>query len=347
MKSKFLALIGVVLILSMMLGACASAAPGTEMPATAAPATEAPATVAPASAAPVELVYWAMWNETEKQAEVLKAAIAEFEANHANVTVKVNWAGRDIKTLLGAALDGGQVIDIFDYDQGWLIANVGKYLTPLDDYVTQPAYDEEGTSVLDSLLPAVVTFSRDADGKLMNLPYQPYAVAFFYNKDIFDQAGITETPVTWDDFIADGELVKAAGYDFVTVDQDAYADLYLGYAADRLKSCDFLMQTLQDETGEMWNDPAWVQMAQDFGELAAKGLWSPQASANASPAGQAEVATGTAAVYLNGTWFPTEVASTTGPDFNWGQFAFPALTADKNNYGDIEAGSQALAINVN
>ena len=309
-------------------------------------APEAAPTEAPA-VEPTELVYWSMWNESEKQADVIKAAIAEFEGSHPGVTVNVNWAGRDIRKILPPALDGGQSIDIFEADQNWLLGNLAKYLTPLDDYAAQPSYDTEGKSVLETILPATVTFSLDKDGKLTSLPSSPFAVMFFYNKDIFVQAGVDKAPETFAEFIAAGEKVKAAGYDFVTADQDSYMDVWLGYYANRAKSCDFLVETLKDKTGEMWKDPAWEQMAKDLGELSAKGLWSPQASANVSPAGQTEVAIGTAAVYLNGTWFPSEVSSTTGPDFKWGQFAFPAVTADKNNYGDIEAGANALAINAN
>lgn len=321
------------------------AAAPTEAPKAAAP-TEAPA-VAPTEAAPVELVFWSMWSETEKQADVIKEAIAEFESKHPGTTVKVNWAGRDIRKLIAPALDGGQSIDIFEADQNWLLSNLTKYLTPLDDYTSQPSYDTDGKSVLDTILPATVTFSRDKDGKLTSLPFNPFAVMFFYNKDIFAQAGVDKTPVTWDEFVAAGEKVKAAGYDFLTADQDAYIDVWLGYYANRVKSCEYLVETLKDKTGEMWKDPAWEQMAKDLGTLTDKGLWSKQAAANASPAGQVEVATGTAAMYLNGTWFPSEVSKTTGPDFKWGQFVFPAVTADKNNYGDIEAGANALAINSN
>lgn len=39
---------------------------------------------------------------------------------------------------------------------------------------------------------------RDAGGgTLKTIPYQPNVFAFFYNKDLFEQAGITEEPKTW------------------------------------------------------------------------------------------------------------------------------------------------------
>ena len=52
MKSKFYALIAVVVLLSMALAACQPAAPAPEAPAAQAPAAEAPAAEAPAAEAP-------------------------------------------------------------------------------------------------------------------------------------------------------------------------------------------------------------------------------------------------------------------------------------------------------
>ena len=51
--------------------------------------------------------YWAMWSETEIQAEVFKEAIARYEAATGN-TVKVNWLGRDVRLTLKSAIDSGE-----------------------------------------------------------------------------------------------------------------------------------------------------------------------------------------------------------------------------------------------
>ena len=49
---------------------------------------------------------------------------------------------------------------------------------------------------------------------------------------------------------------------------------------------------------------------------------SPQTATNKYPAGQQEFALGEAAMYLNASWMPAEVAETAGEDFPWGFFAF-------------------------
>ena len=52
----------------------------------------------------------------------------------------------------------------------------------------------------------------------------PWVVGFFYNKDLFQQAGITETPGTWTEFMEACQKLKDAGINAVTCD-DAYMTL--------------------------------------------------------------------------------------------------------------------------
>ena len=51
---------------------------------------------------------------------------------------------------------------------------------------------------------------------------------------------------------------------------------------------------------------------------------SPQTATNKYPAGQQEFALGEAAMYLNASWMPSEVADTAGEDFPWGVLRVPA-----------------------
>jgi raffinose/stachyose/melibiose transport system substrate-binding protein len=76
------------------------------------------------------------------------------------------------------------------------------------------------------------------------------------------------------------------------------------------------------------------------------GYFSRKAASNIYPAGQVEeIATGSVAMYLNGTWLPNEIKGN-APGMRWGAFAWPALGAgdgpEANNYG-----SQSFGINKN
>ena len=174
------------------------------------------------------------------------------------------------------------------------------------------------------------------------LPYVANAAGILYNKDLFEQAGITEEPKTWDEFKDVCQKLKDAGITPMTMD-DAYATCVIGYHLARLVGEDKVKEIVTE--GE-WDDPAVLQMAQDIEELASNGYYSEMVGSNVWPAGQnTELALGTAAMYLNGSWLPNEVKEMAGPDFHWGCFAYPALTDGANGIETNNFGAQVFGIN--
>ena len=124
---------------------------------------------------------------------------------------------------------------------------------------------------------------------------------------------------------------------------DAYATNMIGYHLARLVGEERVREIVQN--GE-WDDPAVLQMAKDFEELASKGYFSEMVGSNVWPAGQnTELALGMAAMYLNGSWLPNEVKELTGPDFKWGCFAYPELENGANGIETNYMGSQVFGIN--
>lgn len=295
------------------------------------------------NAEPVTLTYWSMWNEDEPQGQVMKSAIADFEAANPNTSVTIVWNGRDVRTLLVPALEAGESIDLVDNDTGFIAANFAKYALSLDDLLDQLALDYDG-SVRDSIIEALLTQYPAEDGSILSVPYNPFAVMFLYNKDHFAEAGITDLPETWEDFLAANQALVDAGYAPITTDVDSYIDVIIGYYAQRAVGCDALMTAMTDTTGEAWNDPIYLQMAQDIRGLWDSGFIAPGTEGNLYPAGQQMVALDEATMYLNGTWLPAEVQETAGPDFPWGAFNFPSVKGGVGAASDIMMGSQGVMI---
>jgi raffinose/stachyose/melibiose transport system substrate-binding protein len=292
----------------------------------------------------VEVVYWSMWNEDEAQGQVIKQAVSDFEAANPSIKVRVVWNGRENRNLVGPAIEAGETIDVFDTGMDLIISNLAQYIIPLDDYLTLPAIGgEAGATVADVLSPALLN-QYPVDGHLAMIPYSPFAVMWFYNRDHFDDAGITEAPATWEDFMAVNAALKAAGHAPITTDVDAYLDIIIGYYAERAVGCDGLQAAMADKTGEAWNNPMWLQMAQDIRALWDNGYIAEGTEANLYPFGQQSLALGEVTMYLNGTWLPSEVLSTTGPDFHWGAFAFPSVEGGAGANTHIMTGSQGLVI---
>lgn len=337
---------------SLVLSGCAPAATQTPV-ATSAPAvvatavpTEVPSavpTLAP-TPEPVTLVYWSMWNADEPQGVVMQKAIDAFHAANPNVTVEVTWQGRNGRKLFTPAIDSGTVIDLVDQDTGRIALTWGdKYILGLDKYLDQPAIGVQGKTVRDTIFPLLVNQYKTAAGSIASVPYNPYINLWFYNKAQFTEAGITQVPTTFDEWMTDNAALKAAGHPAVfTYDPDSYTDVMAGDSVQRYVGCQAFKDALADKTGEAWKSAGLVQWAKDMQALSAYA--APGTSANLYPAGQQAFALGDVTMTFNGTWLPSEVKDTAGPDFPWGTFSWPAVTNGTGSIDDYDMGSQGMAI---
>lgn len=346
MKKRFLSVLLSTAMVSAMLAGCGSSQSSTT-PTTAAPAsteaaggasTEAPkeADATPAPTADGSLVYWSMWESTEPQGQAIKAAVEKFTAD-TGVAVDLQFKGRTgIREGLQPALDAGTNIDLFDEDIDRVNTTWGQYLMDLEDLVKDSKYEETANAGL------MAACREVGGGTLKSIPYQPNVFAFFYNQDIFDEAGVTAVPTTWAELDAACQKIKDAGYTPITCD-DAYITCMFGYHMSRLVG--------EPETEAIvkegkWDDPAVLKMAQAYEDFAKKGYFSELIASNVWPAAQIqELASGTSAMYLNGSWLPNEVKDAAGPDFKWGCFSYPAVDGGKDGTEAANYGAQVLAIN--
>lgn len=291
-----------------------------------------------------KLVYWSMWEATEPQGQAIQEAIDAY-TKETGVEVDVQFKGRTgIREGLESALKSGTNIDMFDEDIDRVNGTWGSYLMDLEQLAKDNDYEKTANAGL-------IQACRDvAGGTLKSIPYQPNVFAFFYNQDLFDQAGIKEVPKTWDEFLAVCQKLKDAGITPMTMD-DAYATCVIGYHLGRYVGEEGVKKIV---TEGLWDDPAVLQMAKDIEELASKGYFSENVGKNVWPNGQnVELAGGQVAMYLNGSWLPNEVKATAGPDFKWGCFAYPELGECETNIEGAKAtgtesnnfGAQVFAIN--
>lgn len=292
-----------------------------------------------------KIVYWSMWNEVEPQGQVLKEAINDYMKKYDDIVVEVNWNGREIRKTLQPALDNNQEIDLWDEDLERTIRNWGKYALALDDYVANSYDNTDGKPYQDVVMKSLLDLSKtySEDGKIYAIPYQPFTFLIMYNKDHFAKAGITKTPETWNEFKEVCAKLKAAGFIPLTVD-DAYVDILYGYQVARYKGSDWVKSLVLDG---LWDDPTVLRAARDWEEIYKLGYLSPNVAGNKFPQGQQEIANGEVSMYLNGTWLVNEVMPTTGPDFPWGQFAYPTVPGGVGKLYDLNYGGQSFQINKN
>lgn len=286
----------------------------------------------------VEIVFWSMWNETEGQALVIQDWIAEFETENPNITITAVWNGRQNQTLVRTALAGGTQIDLVDQDAdqiagGLMLEGLGL---PLNDYLDTPALDED-VPLRDVFLPGTLDLFA-LDGETYLFPYIYNTVQFWYDQRIFEDIGL-EIPVTWDEFLAVNDALKDAGYAPIAAEgnEPGYSIFYLANMVARLKGPGFLLETVEDQTGEMWRDPAHLEASQLLLTLWDRGDIPSETVGYVWPQGQNTLAFGDAGMSLVGSWLPIELANMTDPDFQWGGFNFPAIEGGEGSVNDTQA----------
>lgn len=284
------------------------------------------------------LVYWSMWESTEPQGQVIKEAVDKYTAD-TGITVDLQFKGRTgIREGLQPALDAGTNIDLFDEDIDRINNTWGSYLMDLEELAKGTGYEATANASL------MAACREVGGGTLKSIPYQPNVFAFFYNKDIFDEAGITSVPTTWAELDAACQKIKDAGYTPITSD-DAYILCLFGHHMCRINGYEGTSDIVKNNK---WEDPSVMETAKAYEEFAKKGYFSENIASNVFPAGQnQELAMGTAAMYLNGSWLPNEVKNMAGDDFRWGCFSYPAVEGGKDGTEASNFGAQVLAINKN
>ena len=285
------------------------------------------------------IVYWSMWEASEPQAQAIQEAVDAYEAASGN-TVDLQFKGRTgIREGLEPALEAGTTIDLFDEDIDRVNGTWGDYLLDLEDLAAANNYEETAISGL-------ISAAREAGGgTLKTIPYQPNVFAFFYNEDIFAEAGVEKAPTTWAELLDVCQKIKDAGYTPITCD-DAYITCMFGYHLGRLIGEEGVKSVVKE--GKWAEEPAVLEMAKAYEELASKGYFSETIASNVWPAAQnTELALGTAAMYLNGSWLPNEVKDMAGEDFKWGCFNYPAVEGGATGVEAANYGGQVLAINKN
>ncbi|RBP99688.1 ABC transporter substrate-binding protein [Bifidobacterium xylocopae] len=151
------------------------------------------------SASRTELSVWA-WEPT------LMGVVAKFEAKNPGIKVKLQNVGTGNKayTALDNALQAGSGVPDVAQIEYMAIPQyvIGKHLIDITDRTNgYKGFYTPGTWA-----------SVQWGGKVYGLPMDSGPMAFFYNKDVFDKAGVDATRVrTWDQYYEAAKRIKAAG----------------------------------------------------------------------------------------------------------------------------------------
>lgn len=198
MKSLKLFVILALMLVLVALAACATATP-TPAPVAPAAASTAPAATVAAPAKPVTLRWFMRWDQVRLDG-VAKPIIEAYQKENPNVKIELEniGSGTDYWIKLQTMIAGGTAPDVIypATHNAYALASKNA-LVYVDDFLKRDKIDlsKFDQNVLDLY---------KTNSKVHCLPIDSAAVAVFYNKNMFEAAGIAapKDGWTWDDFLA-------------------------------------------------------------------------------------------------------------------------------------------------
>ena len=204
-------------------------------------------------------------------------------------------------------------------------------------YSFEDLYKELG--MYDQIFPISKEYARLSDGSLNLMTLQCNTEYFFYNKDLFEQAGITEAPKTFDELLADCKLLQDQEIIPIAMGADWPILRYIAQGPFRLTGNEYIENAVSGE-GSFGEEAGLkgAQFMQDIAQYFQEG-WS---SADYDTMNDL-FASGQAAIMYNGTW-ALEQADMIGEDGNIkdniGYFTMPTYSdADVTTATDFFANS--------
>jgi raffinose/stachyose/melibiose transport system substrate-binding protein len=362
MRNKKVLLVSLILLLGLLLAACGGAAPpaapATEAPAAEEPAVEAPAaTEEPVAEAPaateepaeasgcaetVTIEYWHITTDQTHQV-LLNQAIDAFQQDNpcakVNVTVLENEA---FKAKMTTVMQSGDPPDVFQSWGGGVMneyVNAGMMRDITADLDKDGWRDTYGAGPL-----AVYSF----EGKNYGVPRDQGMVGFWYNKDLFDQAGIEAPPTTWAELLDDVQKLKDAGITPIALGE---GDKWPGhfwwvYLAIRMGGKEAFDAAYSRE-GSFADEP-FVQAGEKLQELIALEPFEDGYLGLTFNDQSRLMGNGEAAMELMGQWAPgnqkDQSADKEGIGDKLGWFPFPTVEGGKGDPADALGGGNGWTI---
>jgi len=157
-----------------------------------------------------------VFTDTQEEATVLQELADEYEKENPGVKiefVKGLPADQDYMTWVRTKSSGGQLPDIIWMQ--WYDANSSLakgILTDLSDHLEEPNPYADDSIWKDLLNKQILADTSASDGSTYIINGDYVGTATYYNKDAFEEAGISQLPKTWSEYIDVSKKLEEAGY---------------------------------------------------------------------------------------------------------------------------------------
>jgi len=296
----------------------------------------------------VTIRWWHISTEAS-QAAYWQGLADAYTAAHPNVTIEITvLENAAFKERLTTVMQAGDPPDLF---QSWGGAVLWTYAD--NGLVRNIAPELEG-DWKDSFAAQAALELYGQNGEYYGVPWTWGAVGMFYNKALFEQAGLDpdNPPQTWTEYLAAVQTLKDAGITPISLGEGEKwpGHFWWVYLALRLGGQDAFLKAYHRE-GSFADEP-FVQAGEYLQQLIDLDPFPEGFLALSHPESEGIFGNGDAAMMLMGQWAPGAQAqySESGEgigDDNLGFFNFPAVEGGAGNPGDVLGGGDGFAVGVN
>ncbi|MEM4455261.1 MAG: extracellular solute-binding protein [Thermofilum sp.] len=144
----------------------------------------------PAPAAPPTVIRFAGWSAGETEMKNYKKLIEEFQKANPGVIVKYEVITQMFHENILASYAAGVAPDVFYLDSSWAPVFIERG-------AVYPIGDKLPKEFIDQFYPFLLEPFKGRDGKLYGIPKDWSVLSLFYNKKLFEQAGVPEPTEAW------------------------------------------------------------------------------------------------------------------------------------------------------
>ena len=170
----------------------------------------------------------ALWGFFPEESDAFNGIVDDFKAANPNVNIKISMTPTDQwKAKINSALNSGSGPDI------WMANSKPQLDIDVKTGLILDLTPDIDISTLTDVAKDAVTI----DGKVWAIPTGRYTVGICYHKDLFDKAGVTAEPTTWDEMKAAMDQLKSKNitpYSIAVKDGSLSYFNYIGLASSVL-----------------------------------------------------------------------------------------------------------------
>ena len=269
----------------------------------------------------------------------------DFEAEHKGVKVEFKYLENEaFKAKLPTMLQSDDSRPSLFYSWGGGVMDAQAKAGFLKDVTADVA------SVEANMAPTAVSAFKE-DGKAVGVPFDEGVVSFFYNKKLFEKAGVKAEDIkTWDDFLGAVKKLKAAGITPISVGAGEKWPMhfYYSYLVMRIGGEHALADAKAGKDGGFKN-PTFVEAGKRLRELAALEPFQPGWLTTKHAESTGIFGDGKAAMELMGEWFigmqaPTSASGKGQSEDDIGLFSFPVVAGGKGKATDTLGGVNGFLV---